>query len=138
MLFFMEGEKRLYDLESLDFKALCNNIYAINGSTGYWKHCTEELLAHCAREGTVTETFLFSRWQNGKLYIHGGDQDVFRLNGLEIDFVSNGTDGILFEDSGMEPVSPADSYQGSPVREHLVNGLNMKEPVYKDLPFPIT
>ena len=133
MLFFMEGEKRLYDLESLDFKALCNKIYAINGSTGYWKHCTEELIAHCAREGSVTETFLFSRWQDGKLYIHGGDQDVFRLNGHDIDIVSNGTDGILFEESEVEPVSPADSYQGSPVREHLVDGLNMKEPVYKDL-----
>lgn len=133
MLFFMEGEKHLYDIESIDFKALCNKTYALNGSTGYWKHCTEELIAHCAREGDVTDTYLFSRWQNGKLYIHGGDQDVFRLDGHEIDTVSNGTDGILFEDSEMEPVSLADSVEGSPIREHLVDGLNMEKHAYKDL-----
>jgi DNA polymerase III delta prime subunit len=133
MLFFRENEKRLYELESLDFNALCNKTYSLNGSTVYWKHCTEEIIAHCALEGAVTDTFQFCRWQDGKLYIHGGDQDVFRLDGHDIDFVSNGTDGILFEDSEMEPVLLADSYQGSPIREHLVDGLNMQDPVYMDL-----
>jgi hypothetical protein len=133
MLFFKNDEKRLYDLESLDFKALCNKSYAINGSTPYWRHCNEELVAHCAREGTVTDTFLFSRWQNGKLYIHGGGQEVFRLDGEQIETVSNGTDGILFEDCGMEPVTLVNHYEGSPVRKHLIDILNMREPLYKDL-----
>jgi hypothetical protein len=133
LLFFHEAETRLYDLESSGFKALCNDTYGINGATTLWKYCLDDIASHCIRRGAETETFKFARCQNGCLYIDRGDQQVFRLNGDTIETVSNGSDGVLFEDCGMEPITLADNYCGSPVKQLLVEGLNIKEPAYREL-----
>ena len=133
LLFFKKDEKRLYDLNAADFKALCNDVYGVNGSTPLWRYCIEDVVTHCARRGAVTETFLFARWAGGKLYIDKGNQEVFRLDGRVTEIVSNGTDGILFEDSGVEPIAISEQIEGSPLRALLVDGLNTKEVAFKDL-----
>jgi hypothetical protein len=128
LYYFYNPEKKLYLIGSLEFRALCNELYGINGTEQIWKFVEEELLIYCHRNGQITEIYQFARFQDGKLYIHFGGPSVFRLNGEKIEIIDNGRDGVLFiQDDNMEPVEPYYDYEGSPVREYLVDIINVAE-----------
>ncbi len=125
LLYFHQAERELYPLGSAGFRALCGELYGINGKEPVWSYVEEHLQQHCLRKGIPTEFFMFSRYQNHKLYIHAGGQRVFRLDGENIDEIDNGDDGVLFKgDPSLAPIVPDYEFSGSPVRDHLVNVAN--------------
>jgi len=125
LLYFHKQERELYALESLEFRALCGDLYGINGKEPVWSYIEERVHAHCLRHGAPTEFFQFARYQNQKLYVHAGGNRVLRLDGVMIDAIDNGDDGILFKsDPVLAPIEPDYAFTGSPVREHLVDVAN--------------
>lgn len=128
LYYFYNPEKKLYLIGSMEFRALCNELYIINGTEQVWSFFEEEMITYCHRNGQPTEIFQLSRFQNGKLYIHFGGHSVFRLDGEQIESINNGDDGVLFiQDEKMEPVEPKYEYEGSPVRELLVDIVNVAD-----------
>lgn len=129
LLFFHKPEHELYPIGSRQLRALCSDIYGINGKEPIWSYLDEELHAHCLRAGEVAEFFRFARYQAGKLYIHAGGHAVFRLDGQSIATIDNGQDGVLFApDPTLDPVNPDYQFQGNPVREYLVSVANAIDP----------
>lgn len=128
LYYFFKNEKELYLIGSLEFRALCNELYEINGKDPKWAYIEEDLIVHCQRRGQVTEIYHFARFQNKKLYIHAGGHSVFRLDGESIKTINNGDDGVLFvKNNKMETIEPVFNYEGSPVRELLVNIININK-----------
>jgi len=128
LYYFFENEKELYPIGSMEFRALCNELYEINGMDPKWAYIEEDLIAHCQRRGQVTEIYHFARFQNKKLYIHAGGHSIFRLDGESIDTINNGDDGVLFvKNDKMEAIEPSYDYKGSPVRELLVDIININQ-----------
>ena len=134
LLFFHQAERELYTLGSAEFRAFCGELYDINGKEPVWSYIEEQVQQYCLRKGKLTEIFLFSRYQKDKLYIHAGGQRVYRLDGDNIDEISNGDDGILFKsDPSLASIYPDYNFMGSPVRDHLVNITNAVDPDRLDL-----
>ena len=134
LLFFHREEHELYTLGSAEFRALCGELFNINGREPVWSYIEEQLQQHCLRKGKSTETYIFSRYQKDKLYIHAGGQRVYRLDGNNIDEISNGDDGILFRsDPSLKPIEPDYDFSGSPVYDHLVNVANALDSDQLDL-----
>lgn len=128
LLYFNQVEKELYLLSSKEFRSLCNELYKINGSQTIWNFVEEDLIKFCIRNGHATEIYHFARYQDECLYIHGGKHKVFRTSKGEIEEINNGDDGILFcSNNQIEPVEPNYLYKGSPIRELLVDILNITE-----------
>ncbi|MGA7178133.1 MAG: bifunctional DNA primase/polymerase [Thiobacillaceae bacterium] len=129
LLYFNKPERELYALGSVEFRALCGELYGINGKEPVWSYVEEALQQHCLRQGELTESFQFARYQDQKLYIHAGGHRVFKLDGHDIIEIDNGDDGVLFKsDPSLVPIHPDYVYSGSPVRDHLVNGANAVDP----------
>lgn len=125
LLYFNKQERELYALESLQFRALCGDLYGINGKEPVWKYVQERVLTYCLRDGEPTEFFRFARYQGQKLYVHAGGNRVFRLDGVQIESIDNGDDGIFFKsDPSLASIIPDYDFTGSPVRDHLVNVAN--------------
>lgn len=125
LMFFNSSERELYTLGSAEFRALCGELYGINGKEPVWAYIEEQLLQHCLRKGQLTELFRFARYQAKKLYIHAGGQRVFRLDGNSIEEIDNGDDGVLFySDPTLTPIQPNYNFTGSPVSDTLVNAVN--------------
>lgn len=122
LLYFNRAERELYALQSLEFRALCGDMYGINGKEPVWKYIEERAIAYCSRHGEFTNFYQFARYQNKTLYVHAGSHYVFRLDGKSIETIDNGDDGILFRrDPTFSPVTPEFKFSGSPVRSSLVN-----------------
>lgn len=125
LLYFHKSERELYSLGSIEFRALCGELYCINGKEPSWGYIIEHLHSYCLRHGELTEFYQFARFQSGKLYIHAGGQKVLRLNGMTIDTIDNGDDGVLFErNMSLAPINPDFTFEGSPVKDYLVNVAN--------------
>lgn len=125
LMFFNNYELELYRLGSIEFRALCGELYKINGKDPVWAFIEEHLKQFCIRQGEPTELFRFARYQAGKLYIHAGRQRVFCLDGININEIDNGDDGVLFyRDQTLTPIQPNFNFIGSPVRDTLVNAAN--------------
>ena len=123
--YFFRPERKLYQIGSLEFRALCNELYGFNGTESRWKYIEEEIIVHCLRHGRHTEVFQFCRYEYGVLYIQQDESHMFRLDGQEIKIVDNGTDGVLFKSNQHEPMAPYSYFprreKGSVVRDRLVN-----------------
>lgn len=129
LLYFHKSEHELYPLGSRQLRALCSDIYGINGKEPIWSYLDEELQAHCLRAGQTAEFFRFARYQEGRLYVHAGGHRVYRLDGDSIAAVDNGDDGVLFEsDPTLDVIDPDYQFEGNPVREYLVNVANAIDP----------
>ncbi len=125
LLFFHKAERGLYQISAREFQALCADLYGINGKEPVWSYVEANIQDYCLRYGEPTEFFQFARYQGGKLYINAGGQRVFRLDGLTVDTIDNGDDGILFRsDPSLAPIEPDYKFTGSPVRDLLVNVAN--------------
>ncbi|MDZ4821585.1 MAG: bifunctional DNA primase/polymerase [Planctomycetota bacterium] len=134
LFFFHKDERELYGIESAEFRALCVDLYRINGKEPVWSYLEADVKDHCLRHGKTTEFFKFARYQDRKLYIHAGGQRVFRLDGTKIETLDNGDDGILFtRESSLAPIEPDYGFAGSPVRNHLVNVANASDLASLDL-----
>jgi hypothetical protein len=129
LLFFHKPEHELYPLGSRKLRALCSELYGINGREPIWSYLDEELQNYCVRSGSTAEFFRFARYQDGKLYVHAGGHVVYRLDGKSIKSIDNGEDGVLFEpDPTLESIDPDFQFQGNPVRECLVHVANAIDP----------
>ena len=134
LLYFHQTERELYTLNSADFRALCGELYGINGKEPVWSYIEEHLQQFCLRKGEPIEFFQFARFQNNKLYVHAGGQRLLRLDGTTIEEMDNGDDGVLFmSDPSLAPIYPDYDYSGSPVREHLVRIANAVDQSQLDL-----
>lgn len=133
-LFFHTPESVLYDVNSRKFKALCAELYGLNGKEPVWSYIEEHLYTYCIRHGQPIEYYQFARYQNHRLYINAGENRVLRLNGTCIESIDNGTDGVLFKhDPSLSPINAEYQFSGSPVRDRLVNVANAVDPVRLDL-----
>jgi hypothetical protein len=132
--YFYDNEKRLYAVDGEDFQALCCEMFGMNAAEQEYNFVLAHIETYANRSGIEVEFFRFARFQGGVLYINAGNNQVFRLDGVEIKTVDNGTDGILFRNSAeVEPIAVAPTYTGSPVQEHLVGALNGQSKAFKDL-----
>ena len=128
LLYFHKQERELYAIESLEFRALCSELYGINGKEPVWSYIEERVVADCIRHGESTEFFQFARFQNNNLYVHIGRNRVLRLDGKQMVPIDNGDDGVLFKcDPSFTEIIPDFEFTGSPIREHLVNVANASD-----------
>lgn len=132
LIYFHGTERAVYDLESSEFAALCNDAYDINASTPTWRFLIAHLRAYCERKGASTSVHRLAAFRHGTLYINAGGNELFRLDGERIERLPNGTDEIMFENDDMESIDDharhqamdtAHGYGDEAVREHLVDAL---------------
>jgi len=130
LYYFHDAERELYLIGSLAFRALLRELFGINAKEPAWAHVEEDLTTHCKRRGKPTRAYVFAHYDKVgcKLYVRRDRRSMFRLDGSEdIEVVDNGTDGILFLESEGDPIEPDFDFTGSPVREHLVDIINVAD-----------
>jgi DNA polymerase III delta prime subunit len=98
LYFFTHATKTLLLLEGVEFARLITEAYGVNRSEQEFSYLIEELANEAFRRGTPTEIrqFAFYDRDSGVLYVSNNQNQVYRLNGANIELVDNGTDGVLF------------------------------------------
>ncbi|RKY03384.1 hypothetical protein DRP77_06210 [Candidatus Poribacteria bacterium] len=103
--FFDEESRRVYNLESGMFRYFVTAITECPPETALFKRMMADIETKAALEGEVRKVHKWTHFDKEKrvLYIHNGDDKVYRLDGEEIVVISNGEE-VLFE--SFETFSP--------------------------------
>jgi hypothetical protein len=119
---------RLFDIESEEFKRWFGFYYEMNKKTPDGKYYHQQILDYCSELGNKTEIFTFAYYDQGNniLYKYNNADMMFKLDGEEIKFVPNGTDGVLFEKEGnADKIEPSD-WEGNLLEEFIFNTMNFE------------
>lgn len=95
--YFLWEIRKLFDLDSFEFRVFVREEYGVNYSQAEWRYLIAELYAETHSRGLECDihNFAFFDPVSSRLYICNGRQ-VYRLDGQNIESVDNGTDGVLF------------------------------------------
>ena len=108
LFWFHDKRVTLHDLGSRLSDAKLNKVTGLNPTEPDYKYLKVEIELECIRNGCEEEISRLSRYDHEEkaIYIYLGVGKVVRLNGREIEHISNG-DGCLFAEDGLfEPVNP--------------------------------
>jgi hypothetical protein len=105
---FDQLNTHLYDLDGFAFRTHLIQVYRINPAEPEFRHIYEAMKAATRTHGKRVNVYRFSYYEHAKnlLYISAGQGKVVRLDGKQIVWVSNGSDGILFEETEDAQVIP--------------------------------
>nr|MBC8461115.1 hypothetical protein [Deltaproteobacteria bacterium] len=95
---FSRDFKRLYEVGDKFFEQLVNDRYGLNRTEAEYEYLIADLETEAGRRGKESEIYRFAHYdkENYVLYIDQNDFQMFKLDGMNIDLVPNGTDGVLF------------------------------------------
>lgn len=115
------------------WKALLNLRYEITEGEDEYRPVNANLYALSTANGEPITPRTSSYWDRDRflLYVYNGGGKVYRLDGVGVELVDNGTDGVLFRDTGfIEPFTaePPDKRRNIPTLESAILGL----PNYED------
>jgi hypothetical protein len=98
LYFFAHATKALLPLDGVEFARLITEVYGVNRSEQEFAYLLEELANEAYRRGTSTEIrqFAYYNRDSNVLYVSNNRNQVYRLNGANIELIDNGTDGVLF------------------------------------------
>jgi len=93
-------DQQLFKLDSAKYKTYVEEQYRINASEKEYLYLLESIKTQAMKYGKKTELFKFTHYdvRTGLLYVSKFDGQMYRFDGEEIKLLSNGTDGVLFED----------------------------------------
>ena len=96
--FFSSEERTLMDVESNEFYFYARDRYGIP-KKDYEPEVRDTTRAHIQRHESRIESHMFAYFDKHtyKLYISDHDDGIYLLDGREIRYVDNGTDGVYFE-----------------------------------------
>ena len=96
--FFLKPEKRVMNLEEIDFTAFLHLHYGLVADERDFKFVLNYLKAMTHNYGKQTGVYQYCFYdkESYRLYIDKFDGQVYILDGNEIQLCDNGTDGILF------------------------------------------
>ncbi len=98
--YFCRPEKRLFlvDDESEGLSCFINNISGVNTVDPEFKHFIVEARQESATRGEQAIVHTFSHYDSAtnRLYVYANNNLIYRLDGVNVTSVDNGTDGVLF------------------------------------------
>ncbi|MFX0092912.1 MAG: hypothetical protein ACFFBD_14230 [Candidatus Hodarchaeota archaeon] len=95
--FFDKREKMLMDLESIDFYCFIRNRYGIQKKE--YDEVRDAIMTRIWSSGERIEAHLCSYFdkKHNILYLSDFNNKIYKLDGENISYVDNGTDGVFFE-----------------------------------------
>ena len=128
----MRSEKKVMQMDSMDFVALLNDCYELVESEWDCKYVQADLKAKCHNYGRLVDVhrFAFFDKANFKLYIYNFDRQSYRLDGEKIELIDNGSDNILFQhDSRFEKYEIGEPSDESLLNYCLIGKINFSDKV---------
>lgn len=95
--YFDKKEKRLMDIEGIDFYCFIRIRYGIQRKD--YEEIKDAIKAEIWDKGTEIESHIFAYFneKNYILYVSDHNNGIYKLDGERIQYVDNGTDGVFFE-----------------------------------------
>jgi DNA primase len=126
--YWFESEaKRLHLIGSEPLGDQINSHYGVNSAEVEYEFLTQELMTKSRLSGTLTEVHKFAYYdaQKYRLYLFNNADQLYRLDGKDIELVDNGTDGVLFlKDQLWEPFEYVGIGEQEFILPLLVNPIN--------------
>lgn len=129
--YFYQPERKLYDVtdpRNTKVFGLVHRLYGLNPTENISKFVVAELITEASRNGRKTDIYQFAYYNPTAniLYISRFDGTVHRLDGMVIQEVPNGHDGILFKDNEIcQPYKLVDLFKdGYYLRRYLIDPIN--------------
>lgn len=99
----------LLDLHDQALQIMINHRYGLNASEMEYNYLLVDLVTVAQIEGQKTDIHRFAYYhsENG-LYIYNHNNQIYKLDGQNVELVANGTDGVLFLD---KPTHQTFTYQ---------------------------
>jgi Toprim domain-containing protein len=129
--FWYERERRrLHDLDSFTFRSLFIENYQVNPAEPEFRHMMEAIRSATRSQGKFAAVYRFAYYQrtNNRLYLSAGLGRVVRLDGHRIEWIDNGADGVLFEETEDQQTIPEGAtfaeVQGDPIYDCILSRVN--------------
>ena len=95
---FDSTNKELYGLDGEEIRLFINQRYEVNPSESEFAFLKENLLSEVYYNGTESDVHRFSYYDKSDkiLYVDNNANQVYRIDGSDIELRDNGEDGVLF------------------------------------------